>query len=435
MNAPDFLAEKQRQFPPADNWSRLGDHLWNTLRSRIPSFVTDMRDEGRLAVGVTSEEEPRIYVRYLPDRAYAIVVHQDLFHLIYRLARAATSQIALQAGGMELPATVDDRRLTQVVADILWWFETTGSIFGPSYGINEHQVQLAGEIASQAECFLIAHEIGHIVVHPGGEEIPQDLIERLISGSFVGFLPPEADAWDEEHFADAIAFDLVMGVSNRQVSPLGFQNQLRYAGIEVMLLIQYALEELGFRVSETHPEAARRLELIRTRARAISKDDQAYENLTRIARIYENIFVNVVRRRHEPDQDRAFYAEEADKAVEDLRRALHKCSAGNPPDYFAFSEAMAEILGRGYYHIVLERMALYIRELAPPSIEDALKGELEQMAGGSVSPEQLALVKSFRMYKLMLQYLSGQDNPVGWYMMQVITGRSAAAARGAGSTR
>jgi hypothetical protein len=71
----------------------------------------------------------------------------------------------------------------------------------------------------------------------------------------------------------------------------------------------------------------------------------------------------------------------------------------------------------------------------PPSIEDAVQGELEQMAGGSLSPEQLALVKSFRMHKLMLQYLSRQDNPVGWYMMQVITGRSAAAARGAGSTR
>src|SRR5262245_38278530 len=412
MNARDFLAEKQREFPPAANWSELVEQLWESMHPRIPLFIADMRSEGRLVIGATSETEPRIYVRDLADRGHAVVIHQDLLHLIYRLTRAATAQIALRAGEIDLPAGVDEQRLTQVVTDILWLFKETGGIFGPTYPINRQQMQLAGELSTQAECFLLAHELGHIIVSPAaGKETSQDLIERLISGSFVGFLPPGADTWDEEHFADVIAFDLVMGISSGQVAALGSQNQLRYAGIELMLLIQYALEQFGFRVSDTHPEASLRLEVIRSRARATSKDDRAYHNLTAIARAYEKIFVTVVRRYHQRDLDHDFYAGEANAAVEGLRKALVTYSAAHPPDYFSFSEAMNEILGRGYYHVVLERMAEYVKKLAPPNVKEALKYELSQMAGESLSREQLALLKSFRMYKLMLRYIASQENP------------------------
>jgi hypothetical protein len=419
MNAPEYLAT----LPRSQVFSELAAELWSGLGPRIPWFLSQMQLEGKLAVGVISKSEPQIMVRYLPNRDYAIVIHEDLPHLIYRVARAASAQISFTAERTTNTAQVNGARFVQLLTDILWWFKQTGTVFGPEYTINEHQRVFAGNLAVEAERFLIAHELGHIIVNPGGEPNSEDLIERLVSGAFSGFVQEQegADIWEEEHRADLIAFDIVMGVVIKQESIHGWENQLRYAGVELMLLIEYAMEQLGFTISLTHPPASARLEMIRRYARFKSSDDEEYERLAKVAHLFQSFIVDALARYFNPDQ--AMYQIEGDRQLEEIHDALQRYSVSTTPEYLFFYETMDGILSRGYYEATLKRLEDYVKSLAPKDPNEIIALEFRETVGEVLDKVQRTQLRYFRMYKLIVGYFARQANPLGWYMMNRIEGQ------------
>ena len=412
MIAKDYITQQRLSVSMAG----LSDDLWSGLKARVPSFLSNMQQIGKLAIGVVSENEPKILVKYLPERNYAILIHEDLANLIYRITRAAIAQMSVIGVGVEHLAQVDEVHFVQLLTDILWWFQKTGTVFGPDYPVNEHQKLLAGVLAVETERFLVAHEFGHIVVNPGGEIDSNDLIERLLSASFRGFISDNTSQWEEEHIADILGFDIVMGLMvGNGMSDNGFENQLRYAGVELMLLIEYAMEELGFRVSNTHPPAKMRLEVIRRRALAISSSEHDYNCLAGVARKLEQFFTDALHRYF--NADHSFYQAKGKLLLSKILYALEVGSSSTTPGYYIFYESMNEVLSAGYYESTINLIEKLLRELTPPDPQPVLLYEFQEMTGTILDEEKRAKLRNFRKYKLLVGYFARQANPMGFYMM------------------
>jgi hypothetical protein len=416
LRATEFIAS----LPQSVTYSPLAAELWRRLAERVPDFIRDMYRSEQLAVGVIEKHEPKIEIHYLPNRNYAVVLHDDLPNLIYRVVRAAFCQVSLSRAKQTENSTLDGDKFTQVLVDILWWFKETGTVFGPEYPIGDSQKSLSNLLTIETESFLLAHELGHLLVKPGIEALPEDLVERLISGSYRGFIASGTSEWDEEHIADLLGLELVMGILTGATSPEGWVNQLRYAGVELMLLIEYAMEQLGFEVSSTHPPAAKRLQVIRTHMRQACSSDEEYEQLTMFASLFERFVVNALTRYHHPDH--AEYKAQSSESLRRIDAALEAHSKASPANYLLFYQEMNDVLGLGYFQPTLRKLRAYIEALRPVDPEGAIAIEFASITGAELSPEQETTVHQFRMYKLILGYFSRQANPLGWYMMRHIHG-------------
>ena len=102
--ATEKLRDAQRAHPPAQEWSGLPDILWDALSDRIPSHLHDLRADGRLAIGVTSEPHHRISVSFEDDDSFALLIRQDLMALIYRVLRVIVASTGLTDGRETSPA-------------------------------------------------------------------------------------------------------------------------------------------------------------------------------------------------------------------------------------------------------------------------------------------------------------------------------------------
>jgi hypothetical protein len=420
--AEQHLASLQREHPPASNWASLIEVLWDGLGERLPLYMADARRTGRIAIGATSQPHWRMYVRDMPDRSWAVIIHQDLPNLIYRILRAciASTSIGDSAAGLQFNKSIDDPRLTQVVVDIFWWLKQTRTVFGPSYPINDAQMRVAGLLAEETERFLLCHELAHVLIRPSDDPSPEDMIERLISGTFRGFLGEDTDEWDEEFLADIHGLKIVMGIATGTTSGHGGQNQLRYAGVETMLHIQHAMEILGFPVSDSHPLARQRLEVVRRYIKNTCADDEQYDMLTMFGRMVEQLLGKALDRFHDPNTDRSMYQTESDQAIAEITSALDACALASPPNYAYFYETMNIVLGRGYYHSVLPEIVRHTRNWKPEDAQQSLALELAASQGHQLSEGQQRLVSLFRRHKLIVGYFNRQENPLGNYVMRLI---------------
>jgi hypothetical protein len=111
-------------------------------------------------------------------------------------------------------------------------------------------------LATEAELFLLSHEIGHIVADAG---LDSGIAARIAAVSV-------AAGHRDEHAADAIAFRLAMQIHAPPPQLKPSLVQLRYAGVESALRVFATLERLGFRFDRTHPAASCRLDFIRAEA-------------------------------------------------------------------------------------------------------------------------------------------------------------------------
>ena len=104
-----------------------------------------------------------------------------------------------------------------MLADILWWYWKTGTIFGPSYPITESQKHLAGVLAMETEKFFLCHELVHVLVRDGlrPEPTPDTLIGTLTSGTIPSGLE-DIPPWEEELFADAVGLQMVLDFSQAE---------------------------------------------------------------------------------------------------------------------------------------------------------------------------------------------------------------------------
>jgi hypothetical protein len=416
------LEKGASEFPPSDHFAELGQSIVSSLRERLPEYVQHLLDTGRIGVGIVSAPEPRIYVADFEDRSWAIFIHEDLPTLMYRLTRAIVSSLNFSVRGEINNAGIEQQRLVQIVADILWWYRETGLIFGPEYEAGPIQVQTAGAICFEAECFLLAHEISHIILYPARGEIqPEELFERLLWG-LPKFGPSEADAWDEEFLADGYAFQVIMGLLTDKVEQIGARNQLRYAGVECMLILTKTLQELGFPVSTSHPPAARRLHEIREHAKVYIEGEELFNALRMFSGIFENIADRVVSILTDPHVSQDQYDDEGERLLIKVETALHRYSDGTTPRYMEFYMEMNSILGIGYHFRLIPMLMRYVDELRPRNAEELIALEFRSSMGYELSSEQRNELRQFSAFKLITGYFRRQANPMGFHMCRYLEG-------------
>jgi len=177
----------------------LGDYLYSQLQSRLPIELEQLFTDGYIAVGSINDESPEAYVEKVGDNGYAIVFHTGLKNFIYRIARALATRFFPSDSSSEhrAPQLAETAR---VIAEIFWWYQETGTAFGPSYEISDQQIQVASMLATEAEVFLLAHEIGHVVADAG---LAAQFIQRATA---IGALEHHSD----EHAADAIGLRIAL---------------------------------------------------------------------------------------------------------------------------------------------------------------------------------------------------------------------------------
>jgi hypothetical protein len=152
----------------------------------------------------------------------------------------------------------------------------TGMPSAPApYKIDLEQVSVATDLANQALVFVVAHEIGHILL----ELNPQTILRSDI---------PKSQA--VEYGADSYAVSMILGATQRPgMPPARFSRRMAYAGAEFALRVFAGLEHVGFRFAQSHPAGDNRLTTIRDIARKLCGSEEAFRQISTIASAFDEL--------------------------------------------------------------------------------------------------------------------------------------------------
>ncbi|WP_437884433.1 hypothetical protein [Pseudomonas sp. LRF_L74] len=378
MKLSDLLVEINEQ-----NWARF---LVSYLSPRLHPALISLLESDTIAIGTIDNPFPNTSITSLKD-GYAILFSTGMREFVYRLARIMATRftIAEQAVGMELHETA------RLVAEVFWWFQETNVAHGPSYAINDAQLQVANTLAMEAEAFLLCHEIGHIASDTPG------MLEELLDDMYGVELAAHLD----EYIADFFGSMFVLGAredDDSSTDPIDLK--FRYAGIEFVLQIYQCLEKIGIDFSDSHPPAADRLVYIRNAIRRRCVDNESWLGLSTIAVGIESIFNNILAILNSPQEHAQYYERMATELLDDLDRALDECSGGMVPDYANFHPRAGEIFDRGYPEQVIERVA----QVAADFFADVYT---EGQEGSGQKTEQWV---RFQQFKLLLSFVRDMHN-------------------------
>jgi|GEM_PF-1504435 len=364
-----------------------GARLLDALKPRLPQPILELFNGGLIAVSEIGDPSPNAYVKNLDNRGFAIVFHSGLRDFIYRVARAFATRSVPMGDNRPLLLTFDET--VRVIAEIFWWYQETEQAFGPQYPIEEDQMKIASRIASEAECFVLAHEIGHVltqlfrILGKQGDDLQLALLQ--------GLEPNHTD----EHYADQIGLGILLGVYAGE-GRLTLSTSLSYASTEFLLQIFNGLEVLGFEFNETHPPASHRLNVIRDIARRWCGTDTAWKQLTGMSESIGILFNNIIEMIRDPSAGKAFFEHQAAEVEQRLLSLLDECSGGVVPDYMTFYSKAGEIFGQGYperlYHVVAQHVAQFIAEA------EAGYADLDEVQLGDAK-------KSFQKFKLLVGFV------------------------------
>ncbi|WP_386065688.1 ImmA/IrrE family metallo-endopeptidase [Tahibacter sp. UC22_41] len=369
--------------------------LLHILLESVPEPVRGLIKARQVVVGEVSAPGPGAHV-YSEGGGFVVVLHSELFEFLFRIVRAFSSAL-FRAEGSEPQHGIELPRLARVIAEIFFWYERYNIVFGSDYDITIDQIKLGGLITRDAELFLLAHELSHVIVAVGRSD---------------GRLRQELSATDEESFADAIAVQLLMSSVAQPVH--GFRLALCMAGVEVALQIWRILAMLGVSVeSGVHPPSETRLGVIRGACRRFFPDEQSYEAAAQIADVFEKVFDRVAEIILNPAEQAAVYAAEAADLIDRIHRLIGECSAGESPDYFRFMHEMSVLLDEGYPEMVIEKVFnTYGRALFDPSTKDLPATEQKKIFFG---------------YKLLFRLTQETNDPAFDVLHQELTKFSGAA--------
>jgi hypothetical protein len=240
-------------------------------------------EHGFIVCAEINDPAPRAYMQPL-DEGYAIVFTSGLRGLIYRVARIIATRFVPEGGSDVKLEVTTFAETARVLAEAFWWVQMTGRAFGPDYPITQQQVLIASRLASEAETFLLAHEIGHIIDEASNHTNP--IFRKL--GSSLTF------DHRTEYVADAIGLRLALETTNTAEKRSAENLAFTYAGIEFALQVYHALEQVGLEFANTHPSASSRLRFIRSEIRA-GCPSKLFRALTSMASAIETLISEAIK--------------------------------------------------------------------------------------------------------------------------------------------
>jgi hypothetical protein len=371
-----------------------GQYLLSILKPRLPDAIPPLFDEGVLAVGGLHDPTPNAYVTPAEDGSFAIVLHTGLRDLLYRVTRILATH-ARPASSQNAPiATPAIRDTARRLAEVFWWLGVTepARVFGPEYSITDEQIKSAGLLTIESGLFLLAHEIGHVML-----ESSDGQIERAL-GTAGG------SARQEEHAADIFALHVVLGLGAPEPSMRPERRMFAYAGAELVLQIYRALESFpGLLGASVHPPAAERLTRLRAHMRSKCATEEDWVILCSIARGFDALLTEMVDIIQEPGEHAAFFSREAECLSAELHALLERCTE-NGPDYATFYIEASRLFGRGYSHTLNEQ----ILEIVMTHVRARHGSEGSPVARSTDVSQELRM---FRKLKLLYGLISGLPEP------------------------
>jgi len=125
-------------------------------------------------------------------------------------------------------------------------------------------------IATQAETFTLAHELGHVALN-----------RHIV----------QADSANTEENADRFGLDFYLQAAEARVA-----KRIAYVAPIFALLLFDGLQRIGVRFSAAYPPQQRRIELIRAGIRSRYPSDQAFYEAITTAVAYQDMIDDVIRR-------------------------------------------------------------------------------------------------------------------------------------------
>lgn len=369
------------------NTKDFAEYLLDLLSPRLPDELIQLFRSGFIAVGAVEDPTPNAFVKRLDGEGYAIIFNIGLRDFIYRVARILATRFVPQVFLPRIPEKppISFEESARLIAEVFWWLQETGRTFGPDYPIHEQQAMIANLLALEAETFLLAHEIGHVI----------DEGSRHQNAAFLKLGDTIPLHHREEHAADVIGLNLVMELHNNNAERHPFLTPLTYAGVEFALLIYQGLELLGFEVDESHPGAPNRIKHLRLEMESRCESEESWRNLSGLAFAIETIFSRMLAIIQDPGEHEEFFNREAERILLELDDLLESCIGSLFPNYMYFHMHAGEIFNRGYSHKLLERIA---------SVAADFFSDVRQLQDGNpVANSQVW--KRFQKYKLLLSHI------------------------------
>lgn len=357
-------------------------YLLEQLQPALPPPVQALIASGHLVAGEIGNTVPNAHMTPLGDDQFVVVLHSGLFEFLYQIARPLASAVfrMQDAAG----PGIDDPEFARVVAEIFWWREVAGEMFGPEYAVTDHQKTLANLLAMRAERFLLAHELGHVSV--------------VLSS------PGILDEAEEESVADIAALTWSMLASNLSSNEAKdpMWAMLTYAGAELALQIWNVMSRLNLEfLHGVHPPAMARIDVLRKTLRTFCDSDAMYDTITMAAIVIERAFTQVHQIIDQPEGHAEMFERQAKLLVSDLRRLLEDCSADVTPDYYRFYEAAPRLFARGYPEQVIEEVLM--------QAVDGMRDTLAKAREGGTFIDINS--RAFKQYKLLFGLTEHMPEP------------------------
>jgi hypothetical protein len=325
-----------------DDSEDYAEKLFAIIKPGLLGFLDTISKQDRVAVGEIGSGTANVYWEQIGND-YAVVFCSGLRDFLYRVARpiAASMKIGSDLSTHTLPFP----ELARVIAEIFWWYQEAQIAWGPLYEIDFANIIVGSALATYAECFLFAHEFGHIYVSEMKKEKSQ--------------LDEELTDYDEEYAADSIGFQILITAGLAKSGPMP-DIPIVYAGVEFALHVWRIMDRLGIQFVGPHPQATDRIINLRQQLQMACKSEEDYLYALRFAKDIEHILDMVSDIIIDPSEHEAAYDRAAQKIVEEMWDLVKKCVGEMWPDYSRFYSEAPKIFAKGFPTVLIDKVVVEI---------------------------------------------------------------------------
>jgi hypothetical protein len=278
--ASEYLVKKKRKYPPfyidKEGIDRV-QKLYQNLEPTLPSPVNEIISNGNVSMGEVGRTMPYVFSKEFHDGSSVIIFYSGQMDFVYAVARTLSGLgVHNTIYGPENKPTLS---IDEVARDVALLFKQYKSFRGlpwnlslikyPTFDILESIHQWAEAIATCAELFMLAHEIGHIVL--------EKKKTQLLSFS-------------EEREADTIATLLVTNYATKK----GDDYSMFFAGAIFAIKIIEGLEKVGVQFPLGYPPAKQRIENVSACLLSSCPSTQYFHEISRIAVAYQDMMDSVL---------------------------------------------------------------------------------------------------------------------------------------------
>jgi hypothetical protein len=279
MTAPkatEWLRERQTISPPWGGADR-ASQIKTLIKPELLPEINRRLFAGTLAIGEVGLAAPTAVTTRLDDSSFVVQLHSGLMQLIYLMTRTLHSSSTDHGpGGVTAPALTHEQLVKKIAQIFLDWRDgklSSKSAFDQHLSMPIHpQIQaIAHQLAVNADIFVLAHELGHVIMDGGDRDKHA--------------APAQWTA--DEAYADWIAVRIAFAAGRR----LGLR--MMYAGMLQAVRVFSFLERLGVKFAGPHLPPGQRLIVVKQMTREQCTHDIEFTHVSTIALSYDELLEGV----------------------------------------------------------------------------------------------------------------------------------------------